>query len=89
MGTECAACGGNLEAGRVQARNAQWGAAGVPEAGMVVTQFAFVRPGTPTSLNPVEAFGQGMRGDPEDVLIPLWASHCRNCGRVELYTAPG
>jgi len=52
---------------------------------MVVSAFAFVRPGTPTSANPVKAFLQGVRDEPGDQLLPLQAYRCTGCGRVELY----
>jgi hypothetical protein len=86
METRCAICGGELEKGRVQARNT--GAGMLAELGMVVSRFAFVRPGTTTSMNPIDAFAQGMREEPEDATIPLFAIRCRSCGRVELVTDP-
>jgi hypothetical protein len=52
---------------------------------MVVKDFVFIRPGAPTSPNPVEAFAQGMRSEPEDVPIDLIAQRCLQCGRVELF----
>jgi hypothetical protein len=87
-----AACGGDLESGFVQARNTNVLA---PEAAlvkqepfMVVAAFAFVRPGVPTSMNPVSAFLQGMREEPADQLLPITAFRCTGCGRVELYAGP-
>jgi hypothetical protein len=56
---------------------------------MVVSAFAFVRPGVPTSANPVKAFAQGLGEEPADQLFPIAAFRCVRCGRVELYAAEG
>ena len=55
----------------------------------VVSPFAFVRPGAPTSANPVKAFAQGLHEAPADQLLPIAAFRCIGCGRVELYAAEG
>ena len=85
MERHCVACGGELEAGALRARNTAAGPLGTPELGMVVSAFAFIRPGTATSANPVKAFLQGLRDEPGDQLLPLEAFRCPGCGRVELY----
>jgi hypothetical protein len=87
MDNRCAGCGGPLEPGTLRARNMTTGP-GMPELGMVVSAFAFIRPGTPTSANPVKALLQGLREEPEDVAFDLVAFRCTGCGRLELY-APG
>jgi len=87
MEKQCIACGGRLEPGSIRARNMD-GPLGAPEMGMVVSAFAFVRPGTPTSPNPVKAFVQGLRDEPGEQLLPLEAFRCTACGRVEVF-APG
>jgi hypothetical protein len=89
MQKHCVGCGGQLESGSVRARNTGSGVHGLPEFGMVVTAFAFVRPGVPTSANPVEAFSQGLRAEPEDRLLPVQAFRCTKCGRIELYALEG
>jgi hypothetical protein len=83
----CVACGGRLEAGAIRARNTEAGVSGIPELGMVVSSFTFVRPGTPTSANPVTAFLQGLREEPGERLLPLEAFRCTECGRVEMFAA--
>jgi hypothetical protein len=80
----CVACGGQLEAGAIRARSAS----AVPEMGelgLVMSAFAFVRPGTPTSANPLRAFLQGLRDEPGEQELALAAFRCVGCGRVELY----
>jgi hypothetical protein len=57
--------------------------------GVVVTTFAFVRPGVPTSANPVKAFMQGLHEEPEDKPLTLEAFRCVGCGRVEFYASEG
>ncbi len=87
MDKRCAGCGDPLEPGTLQAQNMGSGGRG-PELGMVVSSFAFIRPGTPTSANPLKALMQGLREEPDDVAFALAAFRCTGCGRVELY-APG
>ena len=89
MDKHCVACGGQLESGSVRARNTGSGVLGGPELGMVVTAFAFVRPGIPTSSNPIKAFAQGLREEPDEQLLPLQAYRCTQCGRIELYATQG
>jgi hypothetical protein len=56
---------------------------------MVVTAFAFVQPGIPTSGNPIKAIAQGLREEPDEQLLPLEAYRCTQCGRIELYATRG
>jgi hypothetical protein len=88
MEKRCVGCGGQLESGVVRARNTST-TVGPVQPGIVVTAFAFVRPGTPTSANPVKAFVQGLREEPGEESLPLEAFRCVGCGRVELYAAGG
>jgi hypothetical protein len=83
MSKQCLVCGAPLEPGTVRARNKNTLAD--EDFGVVVSEFSFVRPGTPTSANPISAFQQGMRGEPAEQLIPMSAFRCTRCGRVELY----
>jgi hypothetical protein len=53
----------------------------------VVSELLFVRPGAPTSGNPVKAFRQGMAGEPTDEAIPVTAWRCPQCGCLELCAA--
>ena len=57
----------------------------VPTTERTVSGVQFIIPGTPTSANPVTAFLQGMRGDKEDVVLPVTAWRCGQCGLLELY----
>jgi ribosomal protein S14 len=86
MSNRCPVCGAALESGAVRARN-QNTLGDLNEPFMVVTEFAFVRPGVPTSANPVSAFLQGLREEPSDQALPLTAYRCTRCGRVEFYAA--
>jgi len=90
MTKKCPACEGELEAGAIRARNTNTlmpdSAVGKQELFMIVAAFAFVRPGVPTSANPVKAFLQGLREEPGEQALPLVAYRCTGCGRVELYT---
>jgi hypothetical protein len=74
----CARCGVALEAGSLRARAAQvsWD---------LVELFSFVRPGTATSWNPIEAIRQGMAGEPTDETLPVSVWSCPQCGLLELY----
>ena len=86
MNKRCIACGVALESGTVRARNRNaW--ADLNEPGMVVAGFAFVRPGVPTSPNPVSAFLQGTSEVPDEQPLAITAYRCPHCGRVELYAA--
>jgi hypothetical protein len=89
MEKRCVACGGQLEPGAIRARNTESGVLGQPELGMVVSAFAFVRPGVPTSGNPVKAFVQGLHEEPGEQLLPLAVFRCTGCGRIELYAREG
>jgi hypothetical protein len=80
----CPSCGGAYEQGALRARPATV-LTEAREASRVVSDFFFVRPGVPTSGNPVEAFRQGLREEPGEQLIPVVALRCAECGRVELF----
>ncbi len=82
----CPSCGGVYEEGTLRARPATV-LTDSKEALRVVSDFFFVRPGVPTSGNPVQAFLQGVREEPDEQLMPVVALRCAECGRVELYTA--
>ncbi len=48
----------------------------------------FVQPGAKTSWNPIEAFKQGISGEPEDQVYDLngmAAFLCQTCGHLELF----
>ena len=77
---KCAKCGGALEAGSLRARDTQ-------DLTSKVAEFSFVRPGEPTSCNPIEAFRQGMAGQPSEWQFPVLAWRCSRCGLVELYAS--
>jgi hypothetical protein len=89
MEKRCVACGGQLEPGSIRARNMGDGVHAGPQMGVVVTTFAFVRPGVPTSTNLVKAFMQGLHEEPGDQPLTLEAFRCVGCGRVELYASEG
>jgi hypothetical protein len=76
MEKRCVICGGRLEPGAIRARTVQR---------LVVSAFAFVRPGVPTSANPARAFLQGLREEPEEELLPVEVFRCTGCGRLELF----
>jgi hypothetical protein len=79
MDRQCIACGGQLETGALGARNTS------TVSDLSDTGFAFIRPGVPTSSNPVRAFVQGLHDEPGDQQLPIVAFRCVKCGRVELY----
>jgi hypothetical protein len=92
MSKRCVACGGELEAGAMQARSTS---PLLPDEALVkedpltvVSRFAFVRPGVPTSPNVLKAFLQGLHDEPGDQLLPIVALRCTGCGRLELYANP-
>ncbi|VTR91594.1 unnamed protein product [Gemmata massiliana] len=87
MDKRCVGCGGQLESGTIRARNMGQAVHSGPQPGVIVSTFAFVRPGTPTSGNPVKAFLQGLHEEPGDQLFALEAYRCAQCGRVEFYTS--
>jgi hypothetical protein len=88
MEKRCIACGGQLEPGAIRAANTP-NVSGIKEPLMEVTAFAFIRPGVPTSANPVRAFLQGLREEPGDRLMPLEVFRCTRCGWVELFAPEG
>ena len=81
MDRRCVTCGGKLEHGVIRAGKE------VTDTLMVsiVSLFVFVRPGAPTSANPVKAFMQGLHEEPGEQKFPLAAFRCSECGRIELY----
>jgi hypothetical protein len=89
MEKSCIACGGQLESGSLRARSMGDTVHAGPQMGVVVKTFAFVRPGVPTSGNPVKAFVQGLHDEPDDQPLTLQAFRCVGCGRVELYAPEG
>ena len=82
---QCSSCGGALEQGTLRAQPADMLKGASKESFRVVSGFSFVRPGAPTSPNPIAAFQQGLRDEPSDQLIPIVPFRCVECGRVELY----
>jgi hypothetical protein len=89
MEKRCVGCGGQLEPGAIRARNLEGGVHTGPLMAVVVGAFAFVRPGVPTSANPIKAFLQGLHEEPGDQPLALEAFRCLGCGRVELYATEG
>jgi hypothetical protein len=81
MDRTCVRCGVTLEAGSIRGRE------GSPMTIDIVKEFSFVRPGTPTSPNPIKAFHQGMGGEPSAESFPVTAWRCPRCGLVELCAA--
>jgi hypothetical protein len=74
---KCMRCAVALEAGLLRARE-------TPMTLLIIREFLFVRPGTPTSWNPLEAVRQGTAGEPTDETFPVTAWRCPQCGLVEL-----
>lgn len=50
-------------------------------------EFSFIRPGKPTSWNPIEAVRQGLAGESSDERIPVTAWRCPRCGLLELHAS--
>ncbi|WP_422929157.1 hypothetical protein [Singulisphaera sp. PoT] len=82
---QCSSCGGAVERGTLHAQPADMLKNSSRESFRVGSEFSFVRPGTPTSPNPIVAFQQGLRQEPVDQPIPIVSFRCVECGRVELY----
>jgi hypothetical protein len=80
MSKTCPACGATLETGLLIAQNRN-----PLEPFATVNELTFVRPGAPTSPNPVSAFLQGMREEPSKQTLAVSAFRCTGCGRIELY----
>jgi hypothetical protein len=80
MDRKCEKCGVALDQGWLHGRE---GYSTVD----LTKEFSFIRPGTPTSWNPFEAFRQGMAEEPQGERLRVSAWRCPRCGRVELYTA--
>jgi hypothetical protein len=81
MDHPCPRCGVEMEAGAATAHGLL-GAVMQPPA---EPRLMFVIPGTPTSLNPVTAFRQGMSGEPGERAYLLRGYRCPGCAFVELY----
>ena len=77
MDRTCLRCGTVLEAGSLRGRDN-------PMSIPVVSELLFVRPGTPTSSNPITAFRQGTSSEPSDEAFPVTAWRCPQCGLLEL-----
>jgi hypothetical protein len=87
MNKLCVCCGGPLERGTIQGRNFPAPfeeATGYRDPVKVVSELSFVRPGVPTSPNPVKAFLQGLKEEKSDEWLPVTAYRCKQCGRLEL-----
>jgi hypothetical protein len=89
MDRRCPTCGGALEAGAARARNTF---PLTPDTALLKSEpsgpaggLVFVRPGVPTSTNPISAFLQGLREEPGEQLLSITAYRCVGCGRVELF----
>ena len=84
----CPKCGCSMEQGSLRVRSdPSWPDTYVGQK----VRMAFVVPGTPTSLNPIKAFAQGLNRELEDKLYPLPEIHglrCQKCGFLEFYAAP-
>lgn len=76
MTIACARCGGTMVMGEIETTGG--------DLGVAAPSFV-LRRGTPTSLNPVKAVFQGLRGDPEykEQSWPVRARACTQCGVVE------
>jgi predicted RNA-binding Zn-ribbon protein involved in translation (DUF1610 family) len=81
MDHPCPRCGVEMEAGAATAHGLL-GAVMQPPAEPLLM---FVIPGTPTSLNPVTAFRQGMSGEAGRARLPAPRYRCPRCAFVELY----
>jgi len=79
MESLCPKCGGTMEAGVATARGLMF----------VDTKdeprLQFVLPGVPTSMNPIEAFKQGLRDEQNDRVFWIEGLRCRECGFLELF----
>jgi hypothetical protein len=80
MERRCVRCEVALEAGSLRARDTR--------ASLdLVSEFSFIQPGTPTSWNPIQAFRQGVAGEPAEQRFPVTAWRCPQCGLLELSAA--
>jgi predicted nucleic-acid-binding Zn-ribbon protein len=81
MSDSCPKCGGAMEAGVTRAP----GLIGSAAADIEKPQLVFVALGTPTSVNPVKAFQQGLHGEPGSRAYLIRGSRCSACGFLEFY----
>ncbi len=81
MTMNCPKCNGVMERGFTTAS----GLMGGDEVEKRKARILFVVPGTNTSLNPVEAFKQGLRGEAKDRYYRLVGCRCSSCGLIEFY----
>ena len=81
MSKNCGKCGGSLEAGIVTAIGLVGGAVIDHREPRMI----FVVPGSPTSLNPVKAFQQGLAQEPATRVYGISGFRCSLCGVLELY----
>jgi hypothetical protein len=77
----CSKCGGNMEPGVTTAP----GLMGQFPVNKDRARLEFVIPGTPTPLNPVKAFKQGMSDDPGRRVYRITGFRCSQCGLLELH----
>ena len=82
MSTTCPKCGGAMERGFTTA-------VGLIGAGCYDEShkppLRFTVPGTPTSLNPIKAFQQGIRDEPDVRGYDIVGMRCSGCGYLEFY----
>ena len=81
MSKNCGKCGGSLEAGIATAIGLVGGAV----IDHREPRMLFVVPGSPTSLNPVKAFQQGLAQEPATRVYGISGFRCSLCGVLELY----
>ena len=75
---DCPKCSGTMERGLIQASMAV--------LQQHPLQIQFLIPGTPTPLNPIKAFQQGLHGEGKsDRPYEVAAMRCSVCGYLELY----
>ena len=76
---QCRRCGQAMQRGAAVSRSGGRGTRPI-DRGLV-----FVVPGTPTSLNPVTAFQQGLEEEPANQAYLIEGWRCPHCGVVELF----
>ena len=79
MDNICAKCGGTMESGVATAS----GLLGMAPKDEPRLQFAI--PGTPTSMNPITAFKQGVSGEQDVRVFWIEGRRCSTCGLLELF----
>jgi len=81
MNGPCPKCGGTMVAGVTSAVGLVGGLVHNPEKPWL----KFVVLGTPTSANPIKAFGQGLEDEPGNAGFLIRGIRCGECGFLELY----